>query len=201
MSIQKEFVLRYRTSGHVRFQVPALMCDAALAKALTDGIVAIEGVYRVNFYRGQRKLAIRFNEAFCDFHALAKQLFFLLEELERKGILNPQPEKKSLVSVWKEKATAKVNQLKITRWTKEKITDAKETVQAAKIVFKKRKALVKDPEKAVIDFLNDILVLYLIKMHWTHITQLWLPNPLKYRSELTAMFYMFFLLVRSRKKK
>jgi hypothetical protein len=53
----------------------------------------------------------------------------------------------------------------------------------------------------MIDFFNDILVLFLIKLHWTNITQQWLLKPLKYRYEWMALFYMFFLLVRSRKKK
>ncbi len=47
---------------------------------------------------------------------------------------------------------------------------AKETVQAAKVLtklgLKKPKAFLKDPEKSIIDFLNDILVLFLIKLHW-----------------------------------
>lgn len=201
MSIQKEFVLRYRGDGHVRFQVPARVCDKAIATAISTGVAAIDGVYRVDFYRSQGKLAIRFKESFCDFQSLAKQLFLLLAELEKNGVLNPTPPPKSLIAVWAEKAKTKVNNLKATRWAKERVTDAKETVQAAKIVMGRRKAFIADPEKAIIDFLNDVLVLFLIKLHWTHITRLWLPNPLKYRYELMAMFYMFFLLVRARKKK
>jgi len=58
-----------------------------------------------------------------------------------------------------------------------------------------------DPEKAVISFLNDILVLFLIKLHWNDITQKWLLKPFMYRYEWMALFYLFFLLVRSRKQK
>jgi len=98
-----------------------------------------------------------------------------------------------------------LNILKLTRWTKEKVGEVKETVQAAKVLtklgMKKPKAFVKDPEKAIIDFLNDILVLFLIRLHWGEITQNWLVKPLKYRYEWMALFYMFFLLVRSRKQK
>ncbi|MDD1623545.1 MAG: hypothetical protein LUO94_02110, partial [Methylococcaceae bacterium] len=67
--------------------------------------------------------------------------------------------------------------------------------------MKKPTAFMKDPEKAIIDFLNDILVIFLIRLHWNDITQNWLVKPLKYRYEWMALFYMFFLLVRSRKKK
>jgi hypothetical protein len=203
MSIQKEFVLRYRVDGHVRFQIPARICNADAAKAVTDGISGIDGVYRVNLYRNQHKLSIRFNESACDFKTLARHLFYLLDDLQTKGALKPKPVSKTVL--WKEKAKARLNDFKAARWAKEKFSDAKETVQAAKVItrlgMKKPKAFMKDPEKAIIDFLNDILVLFLIKLHWNDITQNWLVKPLKYRYEWMALFYMFFLLVRSRKKK
>ena len=203
MSIQKEFVLRYRVDGHVRFQLPAQVCHIDVAKAVTDGISALDGVYRVNLYRGQQKLSIRFDEAVCDFKSLAKQLFQLLAVLEENGDLDPKPVSKS--TLWKEKAKAKLDDFKVTRWAKEKFGDAKETVQAAKVLtklgMKKPTAFMNDPEKAIIDFLNDILVLFLVKLHWENITRHWLVSPLKHRYEWMALFYMFFLLVRSRRKK
>jgi len=204
MSIQKEFVLRYRVDGHVRFQIPARVCHVDVAKAITDGISGIAGVYRVNLYRSQQKLSIRFNESVCDFKSsLARQLFDLLADLEKKGALKPKPVSKS--ALWKEKAKSRLDDFKATRWAKEKFGDAKETVQAAKVItrlgMKKPTAFMKDPEKAIIDFLNDILVLFLIKLHWNEITKNWLIKPLKYRYEWIALFYMFFLLVRSRRKK
>jgi hypothetical protein len=203
MSIQKEFVLRYREDGHVRFQIPARICNIDVAKAVTDGISGIDGVYRVNLYRGQQKLSIRFKESVCDFKSVAKQLFDLLSDLEKKGELKPKPVSKS--TLWKEKAKAKLDAFKPTRWAKEKFGDAKETVHAAKVItrlgMKKPTAFMKDPEKTIIDFLNDILVLFLIRLHWNDITQHWLLKPLKHRYEWMALFYMFFLLVRSRKQK
>jgi hypothetical protein len=203
MSIQKEFVLRYRDDGHVRFQIPARICHVDAAKAVTNGISGIDGVYRVNLYRSQQKLSIRFEESFCDFKSLARHIFDLLAELEKKGALKPKPVSKS--ALWKEKAKAGLDDFKVTRWAKEKFGDAQETVQAAKVItrlgMKKPTAFMQDPEKAIIDFLNDILVLFLIKLHWNEITQNWLIKPLKYRYEWMALFYMFFLLVRSRRKK
>ncbi len=203
MSIQKEFVLRYRAGGHVRFQIPVRICNVDVAKAVTDGISEIDGVYRVNLYRNQQKLSIRFEESFCDFKSLARQLFHLLADLEKKGVLKPKAVSKS--APWKEKVKSKLDVFKATRWAKERYGDAKETVQAAKVItrlgMQKPTAFMKDPEKAIIDFLNDILVLFLIRLHWNEITQNWLVKPLKYRYEWMALFYMFFLLVRSRKKK
>jgi len=96
MAIQKEFVLRYRVDGHVRFQIPAQICNVDAAKAVTDGISGIDGVYRVNLYRSQQKLSIRFEESVCDFKSLAKQLFNLLADLEKNGDLKPKPVAKSV---------------------------------------------------------------------------------------------------------
>ena len=99
-----------------------------------------------------------------DFKSLAKLLFDLLADLEQKGALKPRPDQGP--AHWKEKFKAKLNNNKVARWTKEKLGDAKETVQAAKIItklgMKTPKAFIKDPEKTIIDFLNDILVLFLI---------------------------------------
>ena len=130
-------------------------------------------------------------------------MFYLLAELEEKGALKPKPVAKS--ALWKEKAKSRLDDFKVTRWAKEKYGDAKETVQAAKIItklgMKKPKAFIKDPEKALVDFLNDILVIFLIRLHWKDITHQWLVKPLKHRYEWMALFYLFFLLVRSRLKK
>jgi len=203
MSIQKEFVLRYNVDGHVRFQIPARICNVDVAKTVTDGISGIDGVYRVTLYRNQQKLSIRFNEAVCDFKSLARQLFDLLTDLDTKGALKPKPVSTS--TRWKEKAKAGLDDFRVTRWAKEKFGAAKETVQAAKVItrlgMKKPSAFMDDPEKAVISFLNDILVLFLIKLHWNDITQKWLLKPFMYRYEWMALFYLFFLLVRSRKQK
>ena len=205
MTIQKAFILRYRSEGHIRFQVPSKICQAHLVKALTDGLLAIDGVYRVQLYRSQQKLSIRYQESVCDFPSLAKQLYSLLAELEKNDALEQQEKPKARFNAWREKVKHKFENLKATRWAKEKYTDAKETVQAAKVIgklgMKKPQAFIADPEKAAIDFFNDILVIFLIKLHWEDITQKWLLKPLKHRYEWMALFYMFFLLVRSRRKK
>lgn len=206
MSIQREFVLRYRVDGHVRFQIPARLCDRFIAHTISNGISGIDGVYRVNLYRGQQKLSIRFHESICDFNSLAKQLYSLLDDLEKNDKLSLKPvSKPGASSQWKEKVKSKIEGYKATQWVKEKIGEAQETIHAAKIITnlgsKSPQAFIKDHEKTIIDFLNDILALYLVKLHWNNITQQWIVKPLKHRYEWMALFYMIFLLVRSRKPK
>lgn len=202
MAIQNKFVLRYRDKGHVRFQVPVEACTESIAKLLTDKLNDLPGVYRVVFYRSQQKLSIRFQETVCEFDSLAKQLFDILSEMEQAKEFDRKPITESRLRKGQSSSTS--SKPKPINWFQQKYTDVKETIQAAKIVgkvgLKKQKALLNDPEKAVIDFLNDILVLFLIKLHWQHITQQWIVKPFKYRYEWMAVFYMFYLLIRSRKK-
>lgn len=204
MAIQKEFLLRYREAGHVRFQVPQRVCKPEIAKLTVAKIANIEGVYKVNLYRNQNKLSIRYHESVCRFHDLISLLNDVLADLELLGYFKDKsaatlPEKKPHVL----KQRLKNSRIKL--WFSDKIQVAKETLQAAKIIgkasVKGRNALIKNPEKAVIDFLNDVLVLYLIKLHWNRITQQWLLKPITYRYEWMAVFYLFFLFVRARKPK
>ena len=204
MTIQKEFVVRYRSEGHVRFKIPPRATQEQVARLITDKIAEIEGVISVSLFRRSRKLVIRYQESVCSFISLAKQMHVVLAALEQQGWFAPQ----AVVEISKKSSFGlkhKLKSSKINRWLDDKITSAKETAQAAKVIGKLTskgpKALIKNPEKAIIDFLNDILVLYLIKTHWTRITQQWLVKPLVHRYEWLATFYLFFLLVRSRKPK
>jgi len=204
MSIQKEFIVRYRADGHVRFEIPDQLCDTAVAKLVGSRIQAVDGVYRVDFFRRQKKLSIRYQEVVCDFNQLAAQLFQLLAELDEQGMLVAQVVNdvaESNDSEWDLKA--KVKSWKASQWVTEKYSNVKETAQAAKVIakigLKKPKSFVKDPEKTIIDFLNDVLVLYLIRLHWTRITQEWMLRPWAFKSQWAAVFYLFYLLVRSRK--
>lgn len=198
MALQKQFILRYRDEGHLRFHIPAQFCDTDDAKALTSALLRVDGVYRVKVYRGQQKLSIRYQETVCDFKSLAKQLFNLITKLEQRPASSEKPKPiGGLVAGMKNKINASAPSL----WLKQKMEDAKETVRAAKILvngLKKNKALIDNPERFVTDFFNDVLALYLIKLHWEQITKQWIPNPLKYRYEWLAVSYLLYLLMRSR---
>ena len=203
MSIQKQFVLRYREEGHIRFQIPEICCHQPAADSLVSQLKEVDGVYRVSIFKSAQKLSIRFNEAVCDFSQLARQLSQILAKMEKEQAFVSA--KKNHSEHYSEPFKEKVKNTKIASWFREKYTDTKETIQAAKVItrlgMKKPKALVNDPEKAIIDFLNDVLVLYLIKLHWSRITHEWIPKPFVHRYEWLATFYMFYLLMRSRRPK
>ena len=132
MAIQKEFVLRYRNDGHLRFQIPVGLCEAEVARLLSDHISAIAGVYSVNLYRSQHKLAIRYHESVCDFDKLARLLFQMLAELEEQGCF----EAIAGADSGRKRAIDKIKDNKVSRWFGEKYQAAKETVQAAKLLGK-----------------------------------------------------------------
>jgi hypothetical protein len=204
MTIQKEFIVRYRSTGHVRFQVPARVCAEPVATLMTAAFASLAGVYRVQLFKQHGKLSIRFDETVCSFQHLATQVAAALATLEQQGhlpgkaSLKPESGAELLLQVGH-----KVKNSKLSRWVKGKVSDAQETVQAAKIItklgMKRPKGFINDPEKTFITFLNDIVVLYLLKTHWKQVIQLWIPNPLKYRYEWLTVFYLFYLLLRSRK--
>ncbi|MGR8940696.1 MAG: hypothetical protein ACU83V_12990 [Gammaproteobacteria bacterium] len=168
---------------------------------MTERLLAVDGVYRVRVYRSQKKLAIRYLETVHDFQSLCKLLFQIVDEVEQEALAEAKPK---AVQLAKQRVKTRFKNLKVFRWFGNKYEDAKETLQAAKIVTKglaKPGKFFKDPEKMAIDFLNDILVLFLIRLHWDHITKEWIPRPFKYRYEWMAVFYMIYLLMRSRRPK
>lgn len=205
MSIQKEFIVRYRAEGHVRFEIPAQLCDKVVSELVVAKILSIEGVFRVDLFRKQRKLSIRYQDVVCGFSQLARQIFQLISELDNKGLLVAQVVNDvSVAKQIKWEVQSNVSDWKVSKWMAEKYNGVKETVLAAKVItklgLKTPNSFIKDPEKTIIDFLNDVLVLYLIRLHWARITQEWIPRPWTFKSQWAAVFYLFYLLVRSRKK-
>ena len=196
MSIQKEIILRYQSSGHVRFQIPERLCSNEVASFVSDAINDFDGVYRVNLFRNKQKLAIRFTEESLTQHELVQQLIKLLTGLEKKGFFNAKPDTEKTSNFTK---NFTLPNWKSTSWAKEKYTETKETAQAigvlAKLGLKKKPEILANPEKILITFFNDVLVLFLIKVHWKLITKKWILSPLKYRYQWLTIFYLMFFLI------
>ncbi len=203
MSIQREIILRYRSDGHVRFQLPAKLCQKSTASILQEAIEKIDGVYSTHVFRNQGKLSIHFSHQICSFSTIAKQLFEIIEELNKKGYLNNKNQEKDLPKqTFTQSLKEKIEDLRVSQWTKEKYTDTKDTAKAmgilAKLSRKNKSGILKNPEKTLVNFFNDVLILYLIKTHWHIITQHWILKPFRYRFEWLTAFYLMYLLVRSR---
>lgn len=200
MPIQQDIILRYRASGHVRFQIPECLCSTEAAPIISEAIERIEGVYRVNLFRNKKKLAIRFVKEITSFQSLAQQLFALITDFENKGFFEP----KAISKTTPIKDKLNFSRWKGTRWAKGKYTETKETAQAlgilAKLGMKKKPEIFVNTEKTLITFFNDVLILFLIKTHWTLITKKWLLSPLKYRYQWLTILYLMYLFIRSKSK-
>lgn len=199
MSPANDIKLRYRTAGHVRFQVPKRLCSPASRQSIVEGLHEIEGIYRVDFYSRQGKISIRFIESLCRGEDLSQHLNRLAAASEAAasccGGANhavatpPRPKASGFAPA---------------RWIREKLTASSGTAAGLGLLVRRAPGGVAVPwfnENTVIEFLNDALVLFLIKLHWHMITQHWLRQPWRYRYEWMAAFYLIYLLVRSRRPK
>lgn len=193
MSIAKQIIVRHRAEGHARFALPAEFSHPQVAQQLEEALREADGVYRVDLYRGQGKLSVRYIEGVTDFKAVARALFKIVAGIEFPaappggGMVQQDPGAAG--------------------WVKAKYQEARETVTAAGILARsagRRNGpphLTPEQEKFAMDFLTDILVLFLIKTHWQMILSDWMRRPWAFRYEWMATFYLIFLLVRSKKPK
>jgi hypothetical protein len=197
MSIAKQIIVRYRAEGHARFAVPQEITHPQVALQLEKALKQAEGVYRVDLYQRQGKLSIRYIEGVTDFKAVTRALFQIVSGLEF-----PAAEPSCCGSDLAEQE----RQPGIKGWVQAKVIEVKETFAAIGIVARaagkaKPLLLTAEKEKFAMDFLTDILVLYLIRLHWHMIITEWMKRPWLYRGEWMATFYLIFLLVRSKRPK
>jgi hypothetical protein len=192
MSIQQHIRLRHRSEGHLRFSLPAILCTPETGARLVAGLRSLEGIYRVDLYAGQGKLAIRYLDTVCDFRAVVRRFHALVEQLASAGVAEPKATTARPAQVPGVQAGGGES------WLREKATEARETATAFGILAKRGfKALEKRP-RWLSEFLTDLVVLYLIKIHWHAITQQWLLYPWRYRYEWAATFYLIYLQVKAR---
>lgn len=201
MSLKRTVVLRYRSAGHVRFAIPAALCRTKTAMDLERRIAALDGVRQVDVYRRQKKLSIRYNQEILSFSRLAGALAESIEDVAAEAAAEHHDESLPRRTG---PLRERLANLRGVRWAREKYQETSETVAAARVLanraFKHRGGMIEDPEQTAITFINDILVFYLIKIHWVPITQRWLPHPIRYRYEWMTVIYLIYLLMRSRRK-
>lgn len=196
MSLAKQVVVRYRSEGHVRFFVPGQLRNAKAAQKLRQGLLGLPGVLRVDFKPGQDKLSIRFSEEDISLKSLAQSLYRIVTEIERAT--------QELASRPLDRHKGADTGLAATR-LKSHFQGATEALRALGSLAQggsgKKPVLTAENEALIFDFFTDLLVLYLIKVHWHLIMGHWIKNPWQYRGEWMATLYLIFLQVRSKKTK
>ncbi|MBM4199970.1 MAG: cation transporter [Gammaproteobacteria bacterium] len=157
---------------------------------MRDTLAPIEGVYRVDLYPRQRKLSVRFIEGICAFDSLMEALRSLGDPA------NPSTGPHACCG-----AEADNN----SPGTAATASQTAERRGGTALSFLMRRPTARSgmigpiKESTLIEFFNDALVLFLIKLHWHMITQHWLRQPWRYRYEWMAAIYLIYLLVRSRR--
>jgi len=205
-ALKEALIVRHRAPGHVRFQLPASLCRNAVAEVLEKGLLGREGIYRVVVYKGSCKLSIRYTEGITDLAAVARTLGILVDKLAERGIgLDSDSEsEKTKKQRTLYDAGDWFKELKPVRWVNDKVEMAKAYGRAyTEVVTYKvtgKSKLPVDVSDWTISFLNDLVVFYLIKVHWERMTNQWLRAPWAHRYHWLTVFYLVFLLTRHRKK-
>jgi hypothetical protein len=197
MSIAREVVLRHKERGYLRFDIPDALRSHYAAEELTRELAGVEGVYRVGLNPSAGKLTLRYHDAYCSFETLIRTLFRLVQQImERARALASQS--KIVVPISSRKTvhppgpTTRIGPID---WLKRKFEEMRETLLAFKILLSRA---VEHRPRWVKEFMNDLLMLFLIKLHWHQILTEWLPRPWTYRYEWLATIYLIYLSVQSK---
>ncbi len=203
-------LVRHREPGHLRLELPPELCHAATAAVVEQSLRELAGVYRVGFDLPSRRLSVRFDSHVCTTGDVARQLKALLTLVAPHLSATPTPsaapasDGESLANHSLHRAGAQVRAV---------AQQAAQRMQAALSALRtpaapegslqaKLQPMIASAltEKAMTNFVNDIVAFYLIKVHWELISQRWLKDPLKFRNAWLTTFYFVFLLVRYRKQ-
>jgi hypothetical protein len=199
-SLSRRIAVRHKEPGHLRLELPPELFAAAARAHLEAGLRERVGVYRVQFEPEGRRLSIRFEPQQCSLGDVARQLRALLDALPAEAAepSTPPPAADPLATARKaiEGGAREINARLRGLLERLRQPGAPAGSLQAKLQPMLKGALT---EQATINFLNDVLVFYLIKVHWDLITKRWMKNPVAYADAWLAIFYLVFLLVRYRK--
>lgn len=174
----------HRESGYLRLRFPPQWRTAAVGATLEDGLKTLAGVRRVTWLTAEGRLAVRFDPHACTHADVARCIKTLLAGLSQPAAMPaaPAPSTDSPPA----SLASRLDELR------ERLVGAtparfRPIVESA------------TTEKAIINFFNDVLAFYLIKVHWELIVDRWIKDPVKYGNAWLTVFYLVFLLVRYRK--
>lgn len=195
----RRFILRLREPGHLRFDLPVELCEGPRAGMLAAALMRRDGIYRVLTFVRSGKLSIRYDTVVLTEGQVFKILAAEVAALPAKAkAVAPAAESSGLRGIGE-----RLQNLPMARWGQEKLRQGRLAAgavqQLARLKSGKSAPLPFDAKEWGIHFINDLVAFYLIRVHWTRITQQWLPNPLAFRYQWLTIIYLTFILVRYRK--
>ena len=191
--LAQRVIVLHREPGYLRFELPAELCTVEAAAMIEVGMANLAGISSAAVDRGWRRISIRFDAAQCSAAQVARQLFGLLDALPTP-VVEASPASEAVrpnspasgFQPWLDKVKGLLPPL----------ADAPANSLQARMQPLIESALT---EKAITNFINELVAFYLIKAHWELITKRWLQQPLAHSNAWMSTFYLVFLLVRYRK--
>jgi hypothetical protein len=207
--VSRQILVLHKSAGHVRFALPATLANPGSAAVIEAALLRIPGVRLVRIDPGTGKMGVHYDPIACSLRQLALVLKGCLDTATAaaKPAASGAPSPSGLGEIGRQLA----------RGVKQAESLARHFVQRveAQLVPRQPAAASETPgkltplrrafnpsllnEKAVINFANDIVAFYLIRVHWNLITQHWIKSPLRHADAWLTVFYLTFLLVRYRK--
>lgn len=190
--LERQILILHREDGHLRCALPAPLLAPAAAAALERALLAVPGVYRASVLRWQGKLSVYFDPHACT----ARDVGLRLREFLRQPL---PPEAPSAAA---KSTPGGADVMEPLRAAANKWGGALGALVGVTGSGKGDSGAAQNllTERSVINFLNDVTVFYMIKVHWDLITKLWIRDPVKYRYAWLTVFYLVYLLVRFRKQ-
>ncbi|MDP3537827.1 MAG: hypothetical protein Q8S26_03895 [Azonexus sp.] len=190
--LAQRIVVLHREPGYLRLELPGELCGPLASAAIEQGMQTLAGLTSAAVDTGWKRISIRYESAACSAAQAARHLFGLLDGLptEAAPAASTEPAASEPAKVGFQPLLDKVRNL---------ITPAAEA-PAGSLQARLQPVLASAlTEKAIINFLNDLVAFYLVKAHWDLITKRWIKTPLAYSNAWMTIFYLVFLLVRYRK--
>ncbi|MDP2809587.1 MAG: hypothetical protein Q8O34_05515 [Rhodocyclaceae bacterium] len=202
--LARRIVVRHREAGYLRLELPVDICHAIAAAAIDVALRQVAGVYRVTLYAEQRRLVVSFDAHVCGAVDVARALKGCLGALTEAGSAAPAPEHGARALAGR-LSPALHDAARQARRSFANLRGQIERLRHPKAASGSLRARLQPmlanalTEKAIINFLNDLVAFYLVKVHWELISQRWLKDPVKHANAWLTVFYLMFLLVRYRK--
>ncbi|MDK9702273.1 MAG: heavy-metal-associated domain-containing protein [Sulfuritalea sp.] len=205
--LARRIVVRHREAGYLRLELPAEIGHPAAVAAIEAVLRQVAGVYRVTFHAAQRRLAVSYDAHVCTAADVARALKGCLHALPGCSVAAPvaaaaEPAVVALPAKLTPALQDAAHQARRAfRQLRSRIEALRQPKAAPGSLQAKLQPMLANAltEKAIINFLNDLVAFYLVKVHWELISQRWLKDPVKYANAWLTVFYLMFLLVRYRK--
>lgn len=205
--LARRIVVRHREAGYLRLELPGEICHATVTTLIEDALRQVVGVYRVNVYLAQRRLAVWYEAHACSAADVARALKACLGRLPSpqveiapdSAVSMPAVSLLPVLSGAGRQARRLLGELG--GRVGSTLGSALDSGTDPAGVKGKLQPVLSSAlsEKAITNFLNDVVAFYLIRVHWDLISKRWLQEPIKHANAWLTVFYLVFLLVRYRK--